>query len=142
MVQPHYSLVERDYYEGQLAQLCEREGLSCVPYWALARGFLTGKYRPGVTVDSPRAGQASAYLDDRGIRVLETLDRVAEAHATTVAAVALAWVGAQPAVAAPIASARNPEQLAQILPAAELELSPGELQELSDAGAQSPASAS
>lgn len=141
-VQPQYSLVERDDYEGPLAQLCEREGLSCVPYWALARGFLTGKYRPGVTVDSPRAGQASAYLDDRGIRVLEALDRVGEAHAAPVAAVALAWVRAQPGVAAPIASARNPEQLAQILPAAELELSPDELRDLSDASAQSPSSTS
>ncbi len=141
-VQPQYSLVERDDYEGPLAQLCEREGLACVPYWALARGFLTGKYRPGVTIDSPRAGQASAYLDDRGIGVLEALDRVAEAHAAPVAAVALAWVRAQPGVAAPIASARNPEQLAQILPAAELELSSDELRELSDAGAQSPSSTS
>ena len=120
--------------------LCEREGLSCVPCSALARGFLTGKYRPGTTVDSPRAAQASAYLDDRGIRVLEALDRVARAHETTVAAVALAWVAAQPGVAAPIASARNPEQLAAILPAAELELSPDALRELSDASVQTGAS--
>ena len=141
-LQPHYSLIERDHYEGSLEDLCQREGLSCVPYWALARGFLTGKYRPGTTVDSPRAGQASAYLDDRGIRVLEALDLVAEAHATTVAAVALAWVRAQPTVAAPLASARNTQQLAQILPAAALELSPGEVGDLSDAAAQSPASAS
>jgi aryl-alcohol dehydrogenase-like predicted oxidoreductase len=139
-VQPHYSLVERDHYEGALAELCEREGLSCVPYWALARGFLTGKYRPGTTVDSPRAGQASKYLDDNGIRVIEAIDAVAEAHDTTVAAVALAWVAAQPGVAAPIASARNPEQLAEILPAAELELSSEELRELTDASAQTAAS--
>ncbi|HTP20232.1 MAG TPA: aldo/keto reductase [Solirubrobacteraceae bacterium] len=141
-VQPHYSLVERDHYEGALAELCERQGLSCVPYWALARGFLTGKYRPGATVDSPRAGQASQYLDDHGIRVLEALDRVAAAHDSTVAAVALAWVAAQPGVAAPIASARNPEQLAEILPAAGLELNPDELRELSGASAQSPAATS
>jgi aryl-alcohol dehydrogenase-like predicted oxidoreductase len=138
-LQPHYSLVEREHYEGALAELCEREGLSCVPYWALARGFLTGKYRPGTTVDSPRAGQASTYLDDHGIRVLGALDRVAEANGATVAAVALAWVAAQPGVAAPIASARNPEQLAEILPAAKLELSTDELRELSDAGAASAA---
>ena len=139
-LQPHYSLVEREHYEGALAELCEREGLSCVPYWALARGFLTGKYRPGTAVDSPRAGQASKYLDDHGIRVLEALDAVAATHDTTVAAVALAWVGAQPGVAAPIASARNPEQLAEILPAAELELSSDELRELSDASVQTAAS--
>jgi aryl-alcohol dehydrogenase-like predicted oxidoreductase len=117
--------------------VCEREDLACVPYWALARGFLTGKYRPGgAEVDSPRAGQAAAYLDDRGIGVLAALDCVAEAHRTTVAAVALAWVAAQPAVVAPIASARNPEQLAEIVPTAELELSPDELSELADASAQ------
>jgi aryl-alcohol dehydrogenase-like predicted oxidoreductase len=133
-IQPHYSLVEREHYEGALAALCEQTGLACVPYWALARGFLTGKYRPGVTVDSPRAEQAGKYLDDHGIRVLEALDRVAEAHDTTNAAVALAWVAAQPGVAAPIASARNPEQLAEFLPAAWLELSSDELRELSDAG--------
>ena len=139
-LQPHYSLVEREHYEGALAALCEREGLSCVPYWALARGFLTGKYRPGTTVDSPRAGQASKYLDDHGIRLLEVLDAIAEAQDTTVAAVALAWVAAQPAIAAPIASARNPEQLAEFLPAAELELSLDELRALSDASIQAAAS--
>jgi len=136
-LQPHHSLVEREHYEGPLADLCEREDLACVPYWALARGFLTGKYRPdGAEVDSPRAGQAAQYLDDRGIRVLEALDRVAETQRTTVAAVALAWVLAQPTVAAPIASARNPEQLSEILPAAELRLDPDEVRELSAASAQ------
>jgi aryl-alcohol dehydrogenase-like predicted oxidoreductase len=110
-LQPHYSLVERHHYEGELAELCVREELACVPYWALARGFLTGKYRPGGHVDSPRAGAASQYLEDpRAVAVLETLDRVADAHGTTVAAVALAWVRAQPGVAAPIASARDPYQ--------------------------------
>ena len=136
-LQPQYSLVERDQYEGPLAELCEREDLACVPYWALARGFLTGKYRPdGPTVDSPRADQAAQYLNDRGIRVLAALDRVATARDTTVPAVALAWVLGQPSVAAPIASARNPEQLAEILPASELELDPEELRELSDASAE------
>jgi aryl-alcohol dehydrogenase (NADP+) len=134
-LQPQYSLVERAGYDGELQDLCVREGLACVPYWVLARGFLTGKYRPGAEVDSPRAGAASKYLDERGLRVLDALDGVAAAHRTTVAAVAIAWVAAQPAVAAPIASARNTEQLAQILPAAELELSREELELLSDASA-------
>jgi aryl-alcohol dehydrogenase-like predicted oxidoreductase len=107
----------------------------------LARGFLTGKYRPGAVVDSPRAGQAGQYLGDpRAVATLETIDRVAAAHDTTVAAVALAWVRAQPGVAAPIASARNPHQLAQILPAATLELSADELRELSDVSPPVPAS--
>lgn len=135
-LQPHYSLVERQHYEGPAEDLCLREGLSCVPYWVLAAGFLTGKYRPGVQVDSPRAGQVAQYLEsEQGLRVLETVDRVAEAHGTTVPAVALAWVRAQPGVAAPIASARNPEQLSAILPAVELELSANELSELADASA-------
>jgi aryl-alcohol dehydrogenase (NADP+) len=138
-VQPQYSLVERAGYEGELAGLCRREEVACVPYWTLARGFLTGKYRPGAHVDSPRAGQASQYLDDRGLRVLDALDRVAGAHETTVAAVALAWVAAQPGVATPIASARNTEQLAAALPMAELTLSRDELALLRDAGATEPA---
>lgn len=141
VLQPEYSLVERQEYEGQLQDLCLREGLACVPYWVLARGFLTGKYRPGAVIDSPRAGQAGEYLGDpRAVAALETIDRVAAAHDTTAAAVALAWVRAQPGVAAPIASARNPHQLAQILPGATLDLSADELRELSDVSAPVPAS--
>jgi aryl-alcohol dehydrogenase (NADP+) len=138
-LQPHYSLVERDHYEDELTALCVREELSCVPYWALARGFLTGKYRPGVEVDSPRAGAASKYLEDeRAVAALAGLDRIAEAHQTTVAAVALAWVRAQPAVAAPIASARSPQQLAEILPGATLELTDAELSELGNVSTAAP----
>jgi aryl-alcohol dehydrogenase-like predicted oxidoreductase len=138
-LQPHYSLVERDDYEGELTELCVREELACVPYWALARGFLTGKYRPGVEVDSPRAGAASKYLEDeRAMAALAALDRIADAHETTVAAVALAWVRAQPAVAAPIASARNPQQLAEILPGATLELTDAELSELGNVSTAAP----
>ncbi|MGN6871806.1 MAG: aldo/keto reductase [Solirubrobacteraceae bacterium] len=138
-LQPHYSLVERHHYEGELAELCVREEVACVPYWALARGFLTGKYRPGVQVDSPRADAASQYLkDDRAVAVLAALDRISETHQTTVAGAALAWVRAQPAVAAPIASARNPQQLAEILPGATLELSGAELDELASVSAPAP----
>jgi aryl-alcohol dehydrogenase-like predicted oxidoreductase len=133
-VQPHYNLVFRCEYEGALAELCVREGLGCVPYFGLASGFLTGKYRPGgPAVDSPRAGSASAYLDQRGVAVLATLDDVASAHGTSVAAVALAWLAAQPGVVAPIASARTPEQLAELLPVAELALTAAELQQLTRA---------
>ena len=84
-------------------------------------------------MDSPRAGSARAYLDHGGPDVLEALDAVAAAHGTTVAAVALAWLRAQPTVAAPIASARTTEQLGEILPAATLDLSPAELDRLSAA---------
>jgi aryl-alcohol dehydrogenase-like predicted oxidoreductase len=105
-----------------------------LPYYGLAKGFLTGKYRPGgEAVESPRAEAARAYLDNGGAGVLEALDEVAAAHDTTVAAVALAWLRAHPRVVAPIASARTTEQLEQILPAATLELSPDEVARLSDA---------
>ncbi len=135
-LQPHYNLVERGQYEGALADLCARENLACLPYFALAKGFLTGKYRPGATADeSPRAERASAYLDERGIAVLGVLDEIAAGQATTVAAVALAWLLAQPTVTAPIASARTPEQLTGLLKMADLSLSEAELERLDAASA-------
>jgi aryl-alcohol dehydrogenase (NADP+) len=108
--------------------------LAVLPYYGLAKGFLTGKYRPGDNaVESVRAEAARAYLERGGEAVLEALDAVAAAHQTTVAAVALAWLGAQPSVVAPIASARTTEQLEQILPAATLELTEDEVARLSQA---------
>ena len=134
-LQPHYNLLERSYEDG-LRTLCDEEGLACLPYFALAMGFLSGKYRPGgPEVDSPRSGGASKYLEGPGPAVLEALDEIAAAHATSVAAVALAWLKVQPTVAAPIASARTPEQLAELLPMAELRLEPAELDRLTAAGA-------
>lgn len=134
-LQPHYNLVVRDEYEGELQQLCERERIPCLPYFALAQGFLTGKYRPGgPPIESRRAARASAYMDERGERILQALDEVSKAHDTTVPAVALAWLRAQPTVATPIASARTVEQLQGLLPMATLELSNDELQLLTDAG--------
>jgi aryl-alcohol dehydrogenase-like predicted oxidoreductase len=132
-LQPHYNLVHRSDYDGELRDLCAREGLACFPYYGLAKGFLTGKYRPGIQVDSRRAASASAYLDERGLRVLATLDDIAAAHHTTVAAVALAWLIAQPTVVASIASARSVEQLKELLPAAEITLTPEDLARLSAA---------
>jgi aryl-alcohol dehydrogenase-like predicted oxidoreductase len=129
-LQPHYNLVHRGEYEGELRDLCAREELACFPYYALAKGFLTGKYRPGAQVDSPRAPGARAYLDDRGLRLLAILDEIAAARHTPVAAVSLAWLVAQPTVAAAIASARSVEQLADLLPVAGITLSPGELERL------------
>jgi aryl-alcohol dehydrogenase-like predicted oxidoreductase len=126
-VQPHYNLVHREEYEGKLADLCAARGLSCVPYYALAKGFLTGKYRPGSKVESARAKGAQAYLDDRGLRVLAALDAIAAAHRTSVAAVSLAWLLSQVKVAAPIASARTPQQLAELLPMGALELGNDEI---------------
>ncbi|MFD0564219.1 aldo/keto reductase [Kitasatospora saccharophila] len=135
-VQPHYNLVSRDTYEGPLADVVAEHGLSVVPYFALAAGFLTGKYRPGASVDSARAQGAAKYLDDpRGPRVLAALDQVAGAHGVQVATVALAWLAAQPTVAAPLASARTVEQLPPLLAAAALELTEAELKLLSEASA-------
>lgn len=133
VLQPHYNLVERGF-ERTLLALVEQWDLAVLPYYALASGFLTGKYRPGdATVESPRAQSARAYLERGGAAVLEALDQVASAHETTVAAAALAWLLAQPRVSAPIASARNSEQLAQILPAATLQLSSEEVERLTAA---------
>ncbi|MEU1624159.1 aldo/keto reductase [Streptomyces sp. NPDC020096] len=135
-LQQHYNLVERDQYEGPLADVVASHGLSSVPYYALASGFLTGKYRPGAQVDSPRAGGAGKYLDsERGQRVLTALDEVAQAHDAQVATVALAWLAAQPTVAAPIASARTLDQLPALLAMADLTLSADELAKLTAASA-------
>jgi aryl-alcohol dehydrogenase-like predicted oxidoreductase len=133
VLQPHYNLVERDF-ERTLLPVAEERDLAVLPYFALAKGFLTGKYRPGgEAVQSERAEGARAYLDKGGATVLEALDEVAAAHDATVAAVALAWLRVQPRVVAPIASARTTEQLEQILPAATLELTPAEIERLASA---------
>jgi len=134
-LQQHYNLMERGKYEGELADLVIRERLSSVPYFALASGFLTGKYRPGSKVESQRAESAGAYLNEKGIRVLTALDEVATAHGISVTTTALAWLAAQPTVVAPIASARTTEQLPDLLRVAEVRLSNAELQRLNQASA-------
>lgn len=131
VLQPHYNLVEREF-ERTLLPVAEAWDLAVLPYFALAKGFLTGKYRPGgEAVESQRADAARAYLDHGGAAVLEALDEVAAAHDTTVAAVALAWLLAESRVFAPIASARTTEQLDQILPAATVALTAAEVDRLS-----------
>jgi aryl-alcohol dehydrogenase-like predicted oxidoreductase len=135
VLQPPYNLVQRDRYEGALQQLCVDRDIAVAPYSGLASGFLTGKYRPGAEVESARSQGAAKFLEDeRGPAVLEALDAIAAERGTTQAAAALAWVKQQPGVVTPIASARTPEQLADLLPAAELELTPAELERLSSAG--------
>jgi aryl-alcohol dehydrogenase-like predicted oxidoreductase len=134
-LQPHYNLMEREDYENALAPLVESGGLACMPYYALAKGFLTGKYRPDTRVESERSEGALAYLDDRGRAVLAVLDEIAAGHGVPVPAVALAWLTAQPTVTAPIASARNPEQLAALLPMLDLQLTDDELRLLSHVSA-------
>ena len=134
-VEPEYSLMEPDY-EGEAREVCRDAGLGCVPYSALASGFLTGKYRPGEPVPhSPRGGMGAAYLDDsRGATVLEAVEEIASEHDTTMSAVALAWLAAQDTVVAPISSARTVEQLEALLPMADVELSEHELDRLRAAG--------
>ncbi|MFH0180480.1 aldo/keto reductase [Streptomyces cacaoi] len=135
-LQPHYNLVSRDTYEGGLQDLAARFGLAAVPYFALAAGFLTGKYRPGTTVQSARAAGAAKHLDtERGRNVLTALDEIAQAHDTEIPTVALAWLAAQPTVAAPIASARTVEQLPALLGVAQLELTGEEITRLTRASA-------
>jgi aryl-alcohol dehydrogenase-like predicted oxidoreductase len=130
-LQAHYNLMEREY-ERELAPLCQAEGLACLPYFALARGFLSGKYGPGgMPVESPRAaGVQDSYVNERGLAVLAALDEVATAHGVAVAPVALAWLRARPTVLAPVASATSPEQVAELVASVELELSAEELARL------------
>lgn len=135
-LQPQYNLVSRDTYEGELAAVVAEHGLSAIPYYGLARGFLTGKYRPGTTVDSARAAGAAEYLEgERGLKVLDALDKVAAEHDAELATVALAWLAAQPTVAAPIASARTVEQVSALLAVADLHLTAGDIALLSAASA-------
>ncbi|MEV0638994.1 aldo/keto reductase [Streptomyces sp. NPDC050619] len=136
-LQPHYNLISRDTYEGELQDLAERSGLAAVPYSALASGFLTGKYRPGVTVDSERGtrGAGRPLETDRGRKVLGALDEIAQAHDVPVATVALVWLAAQPTVTAPIASARTVEQLPALMGVAELSLTQEEVGRLTAASA-------
>lgn len=135
-LQPHYNLVSRDTYEGPLQELAGKENLSAVPYFSLASGFLTGKYRPGTKVDSARAEGAQKHAEsERGRQVLAALDEIAAAHEAPVATVALAWLAAQPTVTAPIASARTVEQLPALLAVADLELTEHEIAKLTAASA-------
>ncbi|MGH4035583.1 aldo/keto reductase [Actinomycetota bacterium Odt1-20B] len=135
-LQPHYNLVSRDTYEGPLQEVASRAGLAAVPYWALASGFLTGKYRPGTTVESQRAAGAGKHVGtERGTKVLAALDEIALDRGAEVATVALAWLAARPTVAAPIASARTVEQLPALLAVADLELTEAEVARLTEASA-------
>ena len=134
-LQPHYNLLERGYEHG-LADVCARHDLGCLPYYALAKGFLTGKYRAGADdVRSARAEGARAYLDERGERVLAALDTVAAGHDVPLAAVSLAWLAARPTVVAPIASARTPAQLTELMAMADLQLTADEQRALDTASA-------
>ena len=131
-LQQMYSLVERGVEQTTLP-IARREGWAFLPYYALGIGFLTGKYTSGQQVDSPRAGAASAYLNDRGRRVIATMEEVSEAHEASLASVALAWVAAQPGVGTAMASARNPQQLEPLIEFTALTLTEDQLAALEQA---------
>jgi len=133
-LQPHYNLVERAHYESGLEALCREEGLGVIPYFSLAAGFLTGKYRSFKDLgQSPRGQGVAKYLDERGIGILAALDEVAARHKAKPAQVALAWLVARPGITAPIASATRLEQLEELIGAAELRLSPEDIERLNRA---------
>jgi aryl-alcohol dehydrogenase-like predicted oxidoreductase len=134
-LQTHYNLMERAVYEDELRGVAADRGLGVLPYYGLARGFLTGKYRRGERVHSPRAEGAARYVGERGDRVLAALDEVARAHQVPMAAVALRWLADRPTVTAPIASARSVEQLAELLPMQDLVLTDDEQARLTTASA-------
>ena len=120
LLQPNYNAIVRNEYEGDLMAVAVKEDIPVLPYFSLAAGFLTGKYQPGVEVDSVRAGDMPDYKNDRGWAILDAITEIAKQENTSIAAVALGWLRAQPGVVTPIASARTTEQLAEILPVVEL----------------------
>jgi aryl-alcohol dehydrogenase-like predicted oxidoreductase len=122
-VQDLYNLVDRKTYEGEMSQAVADLGISNIPFYGIARGFLTGKYRPGVTeVDSKRAAGAREYATDKNYAVLTVMDEVAKNHNVSLSAIALAWLRAQPSVSVPIASARTVEQVEEIIQVVELQI--------------------
>jgi aryl-alcohol dehydrogenase-like predicted oxidoreductase len=135
-LQPLYNLYDRADFEGELEPLCRKQGLGVITYFSLASGFLTGKYRSEEDLaDRPRAEMVKKYLDARGQRILAALDEVARERDRSPAAIALAWLVAQPTVTAPIASATNLEQLQTLIEAATMELDAEAIDKLSAASA-------
>jgi aryl-alcohol dehydrogenase-like predicted oxidoreductase len=139
-LQPLYNLYDRDAFEGELAALCAREDIGVINYYALASGFLTGKYRSEADVaSSARATSNAKYLNARGLRILAALDDVGARLGATPAQVAIAWLIAQPGVTAPIASATSRAQLDELLAATRLVLDADALAALGRASAPAPA---
>ena len=135
--QPEYNLYARSSFEGALRELCLAEGVGVIPYYSLASGFLSGKYRSKADAAKSARGNGvvSKYLDDKGLRILAALDQAAEEHKAKPAEVALAWLMAKPGVTAPIASATSAEQLDSLVRATRLALTPQQMQALDRAGA-------
>jgi aryl-alcohol dehydrogenase-like predicted oxidoreductase len=135
-LQPHYNLYEREIFEKELEQICLDNQLGVINYWALAAGFLTGKYRSEADLGkSPRGAGVKKYLNERGFRILAALDQVAARYESTPASVAIAWLIARPSVTAPIASATSLEQLESLVKATELSLDKTAINQLDEASA-------
>ena len=136
-LQPFYNLYDRAVYEEKLEPLCQKEGLGVISYFSLASGFLTGKYRSESDLSkSPRGERVKKCLNDRGFRILNSLDQVAAAHDSTPARVALAWLMTRPSVTAPIASATSLAQLNDLIEATKLELEHSSIELLNQASAE------
>jgi aryl-alcohol dehydrogenase-like predicted oxidoreductase len=136
VLQPEYNLVSRHRFEGELQDYCITENIGVLPYYGLASGFLTGKYRSDADLGkSVRGGRMTGLLSGKGQAVLEAMDAVAADTGASLAQIALAWLIAQPGVSAPIASATRVEQIEELLGAMTLELSKEQLDSLTDAGA-------
>ena len=133
-LQPHYNLCEREIFEPKLAAYCLEHGLGVIPFYALASGFLTGKYRSTeAAMQGARSRTNSKYANPKGWRILAALDAVSLRHQTKPATVALAWLLAQTAVTAPIVSATSPGQIQELVQAVALTLSPEDLEQLNSA---------
>ena len=139
-IQPHYNLMHRNDVEEHILPLAEEHDLAIIPYYALASGFLTGKYRSTDTAgqSSPPAKGAAKYATPQGLAVIDALERIGDAHGVSIAATALGWLRAQPAVVAPIASASRVEQVQDLLDGARLQLTVDEIAELDRISAWTP----
>ena len=139
-LQPKYNLIEREEFEQELRPAAQRHNLGVFPYYGLANGFLTGKYRTKEDLGkSPRGQRVAAYLEGRGMRVLEALDEISAETGAPLAAISLAWLMAQPTIVAPIASATSVEQVHELTAAMHLKLTEDQLARLDAASAEAEA---
>ena len=137
-LQPFYNLYDRAQFEGELEAVCRESQLGVIPYFSLASGFLTGKYRSEQdTVSRSRGSRVQKYLNPRGLRILDALDEIANQYNATPAQISLAWLLAKPVITAPIASATSVEQLDELLNATRLKLDAAAVQKLEEASAYS-----
>jgi aryl-alcohol dehydrogenase-like predicted oxidoreductase len=133
-LQPLYNLYDREEYETKLEPVCVEHGLGVIPYYSLASGFLTGKYRSEADLAKSQRGQGvKKYLNERGFRILAALDQVAQKYHSSPARIALAWLIARPSITAPIASATKLDQLKELAEATRLELDKASIELLNEA---------